>query len=283
MNHTDPVAALCASHGETNPEQLILRLCQELIAHCAPRASAIPLPVLASWQGVREIHSRPINPAAGCSGLLVPSDGGYEITVNSGEPRERQNFSIAHEIVHTFFREACPCSRPSSREEQLCNLGAAELTMPAERFARHLARAGLSLAGIDSCAKNFDVSFEAAARRAMNCTSQPACLFVAALSRTKQQEQLDSGQPILRIVKWRPSQSWPYPSCYKNRPVDPNSLIGQSFAHQDERHGYVRLGLPFDSSVYELEARGYSYPREGNQNYRQAVSLARVRPGAITV
>ena len=281
MNHTDPVAALCASHGETDPEQLILRLCQELIDHCALQAGPIPLRVLASWQGVREIHRSPIHPASGCSGLLVPSDGGYEITVNSGEPRERQNFSIAHEIVHTFFRDACPCSRPSSREEQLCNLGAAELTMPAERFARHLAAVGLSLAGIDSCAKEFDVSFEAAARRAMNLTSQPACLFVAALSRTKQQEQLDSGHPILRIVKWRPSQSWPNQGCYKNKPVDPGSLIGQAFTHQDERHGYRRLGLPFDSSAYQLEARGYSYPREGNHTYRQAISLARASLGVV--
>lgn len=106
LNPTDSVAALCRHRHETDLEQLILRLCRELLAECPTEVGPTPLRVLGSCQGVRSYRSRPIRPEAGCSGLLIPSDGGYEITVNSSEPQERQNFSTAHEIVHTFFRDA---------------------------------------------------------------------------------------------------------------------------------------------------------------------------------
>ena len=261
MNITDPVAALCGYHGESDPEQLILKLCRELTSQCPTEAGPAPLLVLASCQGVRRIHREPIRPETGCSGFLVPSDGGYETTVNSAEPSERQNFSIAHEIIHTFFRDACSCSTATEREEQLCDLGAAELTMPADRFAAHLARAGLSLAAIDSAKAEFAVSFEAAGRRAVTLTPESACLFIAALGRTLKQERTNTGEPVLRVVRWRASPSWPNPRGYRNRPVEPASLIGQAFAHQDERRGRARLGLPFDPATYQLEARGYGYPR----------------------
>jgi Zn-dependent peptidase ImmA (M78 family) len=278
MNHTDPVAALCGYHGETDPERLVTRLCRELVGECPTEAGPTPLPVLASCQGVRVIHREAIRVESGCSGFLVPADGGYEITVNSTEPLERQNFSVAHEIVHTFFRDACPRSRPTDREERLCDIGAAELTMPAGRFSDSLVRVGLTLAGIDFCRSEFDVSFEAAARRAMDFTGESACLFIAALGRTVTQERTDTGRPVLRVVRWRPSPSWPYPHGYKNSPVEPASMIGLAFAHQDERRGRERLGLPFDPAAYQLEARGYGYPRKGDPHYRQAVSLARVPP-----
>jgi hypothetical protein len=32
-------------------------------------------------------------------------------------------------------------------------------------------------------------------------------------------------------------------------------LIGQAFAYQDERRGDARLGMPYDSAAYDLEAR----------------------------
>ena len=114
--------------------------------------------MLGSVQGVRAYHCEPINPAAGCSGLLVPRDGGYEITVCSDEPEGRQNFSIAHEIVHTFFREICPTTTASAEEERLCDLGAAVLTMPAARFGVFVATRPLTFATIDECRREFAVS-----------------------------------------------------------------------------------------------------------------------------
>jgi len=225
-------------------------------------------------QGVRRYDTRLIHPSTGCSGLLVPSDGGFEITVHAGEPKERQNFSVAHEIVHTFFREASPCIRPSLQEERLCDLGAAELAMPSARFSACLAGKGLSLTGIDECGKEFAVSFEAAGRRSISLTSEPACLLIATVSRTKKQEH--AGELVLRITKWWQSQTWPESNGYQSLAVDPASLIGRAFTHQDQRHGSASLGVAFHPRIYELEARGYSYPLPNDPAHRQVVTLAHV-------
>ena len=168
------------------------------------------------------------SPETGCSGLLVPCDGGYEITVHAGEPPERQNFSTAHEIVHTFFREACPRPQPSPQEEKLCDLGAAELTMPALRFAACLAAASLSLAGLDECRHEFAVSFEAAGRRAMEMTDEPACMIIATVTRPVDRKRLGSGQPTLRVIKSWQSRTWPRNDGYENRAVSLASLAGQA-------------------------------------------------------
>jgi hypothetical protein len=276
LNLTDPVAVLCRHHHETDPEQLILRLCRQLLAECPTGAGLTPLHVLGSCQGVRSYNSKPIHPEAGCSGLLIPSDGGYEITVNSSEPQERQNFSIAHEIVHTFFRDACPCIQPTPQEEELCNLGAAELTMPAGRFTSHLAAAGLTFAGIDSCKQEFAVSFAAAARRAVNLTREQACLFTAAPGGTAALDRPDADRSLLRITRWRPSPSWRQPQARENDPVTLASLPGQAFVHQDERRGQASLGLQSHPGTYLVEARGYAYPLPCNPDHHQVVTLARV-------
>ncbi len=277
MNQPDPaVLALCRYHREADPERLVLRLCRRLLAQCPTASGPTPLQVLGSLQGVRRYDSRPIHPSAGCSGLLVPRDGGYDITVHVGEPKERQNFSVAHEIVHTFFREASPYAQPSLQEEKLCDLGAAELTMPSARFSAFLAAKGLSLAGIGECRTEFAVSFEAAGRRSISLTDEPACLLIATMSRTKKQKHFDVGEPVLRITKWWQSQTWPDGNNYQNLAVDPASLIGQAFTNQDQRHGRASLGIAFRPGIYELETRGYAYPLPGNPGHRQVVTLAHV-------
>lgn len=71
------------------------------------------------------------------------TNDGYEIEYNPHRPRGRVNFSIAHEIAHTFFPDCAEAVRNRSRErweepnwqlEVLCNVGAAELTMPVGSF-----------------------------------------------------------------------------------------------------------------------------------------------------
>jgi hypothetical protein len=206
--------------------------------------------------------------------LLVPSDGGYEITVHAGELKERQNFSVAHEIVHTFFRDISRSTQPSLQEEKLCDLGAAELTMPSARFSAFLSREGLSLAGIGECGKELAVSFEAAGRRSISLTGEPACLLIATMSQTKVQKHVDVGEPALRITKWWQSRAWPDSNGYEDLVVDLASLIGQAFTNQDQRRGLASIGVASHDGIYELEARGYAYPLPDNPAHRQAVTLA---------
>jgi len=214
-------------------------------------------------------------PTAGCSGLLIPVDGGYEIVVCSDEPDGRQNFSTAHEIVHTFFREVCPSPTISTEEERLCDLGAAILTMPAARFGPFLAARPLCFTTIDECHREFAVSVVAAGRRAMTLTDASACLFLGTMTRTKQQIRFRVGTPKLRITKWWPSDRWPFSGSHLNLPVLDGSVIGDAFTHQDYRAGHGSLGIAFRPGTYEVEARGYGYPLLGNPQHRQVLALAR--------
>ena len=277
MTRQDPiVTSFCEHHGETNAEALILRACRELLAECATEQGPTPLRVLGSFRGVRDCRPGEIPAASGCSGLLVPTNGGYEVIVNAEEPEERQWFSFAHEIVHTFFREVCPnVSNPSGEEERLCDIGAAELTMPLERFRAEMHGTILSLALIDQLHEEFDVSFEAAGRRALAITDEAACLFVASLARTNDQELKNAGEPVLRLVRWTSSQSWPDKQTYKNRPIDDDSIIAGSFASLDSRSGRGNLGVPCNSSVYDIETRSYEYQRGAVVKHRQVVALAK--------
>lgn len=71
------------------------------------------------------------------------ADGQYEIEYNPHRPLGRVNFSVAHEIAHTFFPDCSEKIRNRTRAnldpsnwqiELLCNIGAAELLMPVGSF-----------------------------------------------------------------------------------------------------------------------------------------------------
>lgn len=266
------VLKLCRLHGETDPQRLIAALCEDLLEQCPTDRGASPLRVLGSCRGVRDIHCQLIEPRAGCSGLLVPRDGGYVIIVSQAEPEGRRNFSIAHEIVHTYFREVCPAGPVSAEEEKLCDLGATILTMPAARFLPFLAARPLCLAAIDDCHREFAVSSTAAGRRAMELTDVSACLLVAEMARTLRQIRVGTGTPQLRITKWWQSARWPFRDGHLNLPVSSRSLISQAFVHQDRRAGQAVLGIPFRAGIYNIEARGHTYP--SGTGTRRVLALA---------
>lgn len=248
-------------------------MCEELLAQCPTDRGPSPLRVLGSCRGIRDVRYELIHPEAGCSGLLIPHDGGYVIIVCSAEPEGRQKFSIAHEIVHTYFREVHATVRASAEEETLCDIGATALTMPAARFGPFLAARPLCLAAIDECRREFAVSSAAAGRRAMDLTDVSACLFTGEMARTKKQIRYGTGTPELRITKWRQSARWPFSDGHLNLPVFEGSVIGEAFARQDYRAGRGSLGIPFRGGVYEVEARGYSYPP--GAGHRRVLALAR--------
>lgn len=99
------------------------------------------------WQGppfdpieLAELRGIGVRPNAAIADARVFwSDGHFEIEYNPHRSRARLNFSIAHEIAHTFFEDCANVVRNRSRErwdpsnwqlEVLCNLGAAEMLMP---------------------------------------------------------------------------------------------------------------------------------------------------------
>lgn len=109
--------------------------------------------------------------------LLLRTNGNGtkgQIFYNPDRPEGRTNFTIAHEIGHTFcpptsggarFRDL---SEPDSREarelESLCDLAAAELLMPVEEFRKEVG-SNWSLSGVPRLSARFGGSFEATAFR----------------------------------------------------------------------------------------------------------------------
>lgn len=108
---------------------------------------------------------------------LVPEAGGrVSIRVNPDRPETRIRFSIGHEVSHTFFpnyqvKSWCRTDaryrrrdNPDDLIEMLCDVGAAELLLPAPWFVED-AKLVASAAGLIELAKKYSVSTEATLRR----------------------------------------------------------------------------------------------------------------------
>lgn len=126
--------------------------------------------ILASLAGVR-VFPMSDSPSQNREALLFRSVDGnahafFDPTLSEG----RTNFSIAHEIVHTFFPNSrhgarfrslhLDESREATELERLCHLGASELLMPEEEF---LVERGdeFGLKDVPRLAERFGSSYEA--------------------------------------------------------------------------------------------------------------------------
>ena len=91
---------------------------------------------------------------------------GFQLLLSSEKAASRMRFTIAHEICHTFFYELVPEIKffphdVDEKEERLCDLGAAELLMPAssvQKVAPHLA---VCIESLCTLATEFSVSVTA--------------------------------------------------------------------------------------------------------------------------
>ena len=130
----------------------------------------------------------PVRPnAAVADARVFPAHCGYEIEYNPHRPRGRVNFSIAHEIAHTFFPDCADKVRSRSREgpaesdwqlEVLCNVGAAELTMPVGSFPSE-EDAVVTIEELMRLRKAFQVSAEAVLIRLVKLASSSVACFSA--------------------------------------------------------------------------------------------------------
>lgn len=277
-DHEGAVQAFCQHHQEPDPKALILRLCRELLDVQPTESGPTPLRALGSVRCIRDVRYARIAITSGCSGVLAPDNGGYVVLLEEGEPPGRRHRSLAHEIVHTFFREVHP-GPPGREEEQLCELGASELTMPAARVQRFIeSRGSICFDLVNEVAQEFGVTNDAAARRLVELSSEPICYVVACSMRTRRQNELDLGRPQLRIASWSLSASWPDQRPMRGLAVKSNSIIGRAFLNQDFQAGRGPAGISYRDGVFDVEAAGYTF-RMGGRARSQVAALLRVRPG----
>ena len=119
--------------------------------------------------------------------LHPTEDGGLVIRYNPDKPKTRQNFSIAHEIIHTFFpeygnqykaRHKIGQFNPESEVEFLCDLGASEIIMPTPEFDLDVKNIDISLESLRELSICYETSLEATAIRMIRMNLVPCALMV---------------------------------------------------------------------------------------------------------
>jgi hypothetical protein len=100
-------------------------------------------------------------------GALVPLGrdfgDGFRMVLRRDLPKGRINFTVAHEICHTFFYERVPEIKFASHavdqeEERLCNCGAEEILMPALDVRSCVRNKPVSLDVLQAMASRYRVS-----------------------------------------------------------------------------------------------------------------------------
>jgi uncharacterized protein DUF955 len=180
--YSDPdIISLARQTGELICPRFTIRMQARLLLQELENFSGLPqsplgrLQILASLKGIKikamdiADHSREKRDA-----VLYPTQSGWLILYNLNRPAGRVLFTIAHEIIHTLFPNSVKGARfrtttnPDSREanelERLCDLGAAELVMPLEKFQQQ-ATGKYTLCSIETLAEHFGTSLEATAYR----------------------------------------------------------------------------------------------------------------------
>ena len=181
------VRALLRKGGGGTPEEIIRRKSRELVAEAKAMGWAGPPfdPLLLA--SLRGISSRETRELFSAEAQLTPIEGRQLLLeFNPDRSAGRRNFSISHEIAHTFFedcyemvhqRKANPRTfDPQQEVEHLCQLGAAEILMPYEDFISDAASLPLSLNSIPTLAQKYGASREATARRMLSISGRTGAL-----------------------------------------------------------------------------------------------------------
>jgi hypothetical protein len=139
------------------------------------------------------------------------------IEFNPTRPRGRLRYSVAHEIVHTFFTDVGNEVRHRTamgavddggsgddwQLEMLCNIAAGELLVPSIALPPdELDDAVLNIERLMALRAAFDVSSEAILRRAAQATTHPVTMFAAARLRD------GWGEPLFRLDYSVRSRGW---------------------------------------------------------------------------
>jgi hypothetical protein len=145
-----------AKHADECPVAVIQRLCHELVIEARSHGWTGPPydpSLLASLEDIR-VEKAPSEMEADAR-IFPTTDGKLLIQYSTSSSKERQRFSIAHEIGHTRFPDCYERVRyrgsSSERDfvhaelEHLCNLAASEILMPADDMKLQLGTQPLSV------------------------------------------------------------------------------------------------------------------------------------------
>src|SRR6266700_4787513 len=171
-SHKSVLALLDKAQGTAepaDPEDLIRICARALVAQALALNWAGPPYDPKILAGLRGIAVEPTHDQIGAEArIFAKPDCSLLIQYDPAKTKARVNFSICHEITHTFFPDCFETIRHRHKEDDgnyelecLCDLGAAELLMPHEPFQCDLAMLGVSLAAVRQLAQRYGASGEA--------------------------------------------------------------------------------------------------------------------------
>lgn len=241
--------------------------------------------ILASIMGIRCEPSKELVHSDDAE-LHPLADGKLMIKYNPDKPKPRQNFSIAHEIAHTFFpeygdqykaRHKIGQFNPESEIEFLCDLGASEIIMPASEFNPNVKEMGISLKSLRRLSKRYNASQEATAIRMITTNLDYCALMVLGYnykpSELSQIENAKNQPNLLPSMKLRVQYSVPaeYFSTYipKHKSIEESSPLYEVSVTRKPFEGNAILN--FTSPTLDTYVEAVALPRTHN-----ATSDARV-------
>jgi Zn-dependent peptidase ImmA (M78 family) len=223
------VVALMRTERAKDPTEVIRRKARELVQRARRKGwSGPPFDplVLASLLGIR---CRPSTALFSAEAQLSPQPGRQLLLeFNPDRPDGRRNYSVCHEIVHTFFDDCYELVHqrktrpfrfdPDKEVELLCQIGASELLMPMQEFGMDLAQTDFSLNAVPPLVSRYGASREAVIRRMVHMGGC-ACAAAFFSHRLSPREKVAAKQrrliadlgptPKMRIIYSVPSQDFP--------------------------------------------------------------------------
>lgn len=270
---SDAAQALCILTGLRDPEDAMLACANGLLDEAGIAKPPVPLDVLASFQDIRAIERILMT----ASGRLIVRPGGSIIQVNANESPSRQNFTIAHEIAHTFFpafqarprdiEDAQTGEYPADQEEEhLCDIGASALLLPDRWLAPLAASLNPSFASLDKIARKFRASQEATARAIARLDVWPfALVFWEPGWRKADRPAAESGQPIPAALRVTRAIAAPSFGLYipRNKSIAPDSSVYQAYEHKKHTTGVDRLTIGANTLELQADSAYHAYNQNG--------------------
>lgn len=155
---------------------------RNLVAQVNPQVIPVPVEAYAGHVGAairQETDLRPNEP-----GWSFEAAGKCYICINVNDRRERQRFTVCHELAHIVLgipsdHKAMPwwSYAKRTRDEILCDVFAAELLLPYRLFKPIAEKETIGFATLDSLAGRFDASVTATGSRFATVTGA-RCAFV---------------------------------------------------------------------------------------------------------
>jgi len=232
----------------------------------------VPVRLLTAFAGVKRI----VRVKMDLDAFLVRASDGYVIGINAAHLRERQRFSIAHELAHLFLIEQrqqraqrivgrC-ASAPIGFEtvttekehiERFCQEAAAELLMPGAWFTREARQRPPSIGSVVFLARHFRVSVPAVVVRLEELAPWRCILMVS-----KYTDRPGSDERKLRISCFARHEDMRY-YVPRHKPIPEQSSIWQAFrvGHKTQATERLELGGLRGNFMVESAAFGRSKNR----------------------